>query len=78
MRGDISFMKEEQILLLIPPLRINNKPCWEMKMAVNKNPTPINIRYSVDVTTLSLRDFNCSCIPHHNRNLEYKPTSSIN
>jgi hypothetical protein len=22
MRGDISFMKEEQILLLIPPLRI--------------------------------------------------------
>jgi hypothetical protein len=43
-----------------PHYASNNKPCWEMKMAVNKNPTPINISYSVGVATLNLRFFNCS------------------
>ena len=76
MQGGIYYDLEANTAL--PPYyRINNKR-WENENGSKQNPTPINISYSFGVTTLSLRFFNCSCIPQYNRNLVYKPVSSMN
>jgi hypothetical protein len=72
-------MKEEQILLE-PPIthQIKETNVGTKSNGKTQNPTSINIIYSFVIAKLSLRDFNCSCIPHHNKNLAYKPVSSRN